>query len=171
MSDELFKFVVFKDPKWDFRTLDVAKHLDMARKADGGDDQRDVAEHQAVRRPRREADHLPRLGRHQRPAALVGQLLQQARGDAWREPVSDLACASIMAPGMGHCGGGEGPEHIRHGHALEQWREQGKAPADVDRVADRRREGRAHASAVPVPADPAYKGSGSIDQAAHFECR
>ena len=36
MYNDLLRFIVFKDPNWDYRTLDVAKHLDLARKADGG---------------------------------------------------------------------------------------------------------------------------------------
>ena len=36
MYNDLLRFIVFKDPNWDYRTLDVAKHLDLARKVDGG---------------------------------------------------------------------------------------------------------------------------------------
>ena len=36
MSEDFFKYVVFQDANWDFRALDVAKHLEKARQADGG---------------------------------------------------------------------------------------------------------------------------------------
>jgi len=34
----------------------------------------------------------------------------------------------FFVPGMAHCGGGEGPNTFDALTALEQWREQGKAP-------------------------------------------
>ena len=34
----------------------------------------------------------------------------------------------FLAPGMGHCGGGEGPNVFDKVGALERWVEQGKAP-------------------------------------------
>ena len=34
MSDDFFKYIVFQDASWDFRTLDIAKHLEQARKAE-----------------------------------------------------------------------------------------------------------------------------------------
>jgi feruloyl esterase len=37
----------------------------------------------------------------------------------------------FMAPGMAHCGGGEGPNTFDALTALEQWREQGKAPTAI----------------------------------------
>ena len=45
----------------------------------------------------------------------------------------------FLAPGMGHCGGGEGPNVFDKVGALEQWVEQGKAPDKINRVARRRR--------------------------------
>jgi hypothetical protein len=37
----------------------------------------------------------------------------------------------FMAPGMGHCGGGEGPNTFDMVSALEQWVEAGKAPDSI----------------------------------------
>src|SRR5438445_13829911 len=36
MADDVFKYVVFQDPNWDFRTLDVGKDLARARQIDNG---------------------------------------------------------------------------------------------------------------------------------------
>jgi Tannase and feruloyl esterase len=77
----------------------------------------------------------------------------------------------FMAPGMGHCGGGEGPNTFDMVTALEQWVEQGRAPDRIlashstDGVVDRTRP------LCPYPQTAAYQGSGSIDDAANFECR
>ena len=76
----------------------------------------------------------------------------------------------FMAPGMGHCGGGEGPNAFDMVAALEQWVEKGKAPDRIDAT---------HATAgkvdrtrplCPYPQQAVYKGSGSIDEAAGFGC-
>ena len=130
MSDDLFKYVVFKDASWDFRTLDVAKHLELARQGRRRNGECDIAEYQAVRGPRRKAAHLSRLGRHQRSAPIIGELLQASGGNA-RSPQVDRSVRLYMAPGMGHCGGGEGPNVFDALSAVEQWREKGKAPAEI----------------------------------------
>jgi feruloyl esterase len=77
----------------------------------------------------------------------------------------------FMAPGMGHCGGGEGPNTFDMVAALEAWVERGQAPNQIlashatNGVVDRTRP------LCPYPQTAVYKGSGSIDEAANFECR
>jgi len=77
----------------------------------------------------------------------------------------------FLAPGMGHCGGGEGPNTFDMVAALEQWVEQKKAPDQivashaVKGVVDRTRP------LCPYPQVAVYKGSGSQDEAANFVCR
>ena len=77
----------------------------------------------------------------------------------------------FMAPGMGHCGGGEGPNTFDMVAALEQWVEQGKAPDRI--VASHSTNGAVDRTRplCPYPQVAAYKGTGSIDDAASFECR
>lgn len=76
----------------------------------------------------------------------------------------------FMAPGVAHCWGGEGPFQIDTLSALEQWVEEGKAPERI--LATRPLEGGGTRSrplcAYPQVAN--YKGSGSTDDAANFEC-
>ena len=64
----------------------------------------------------------------------------------------------FMAPGMAHCGGGEGPNDFDELTALEQWVENGKAPDMIPASHYERREGRSHASAVRVPAGRELQG-------------
>jgi feruloyl esterase len=76
----------------------------------------------------------------------------------------------FLAPGMGHCRGGEGPNEFDKITALEQWVEQGKAPDKL--IASHRTEGKVDRTR-PLCAYPQvakYKGSGSIDDAANFAC-
>ncbi len=46
----------------------------------------------------------------------------------------------FLEPGMGHCGGGDGPNVFDKVDALNRWVEQGKAPEQTDRVAHHGRE-------------------------------
>jgi len=74
------------------------------------------------------------------------------------------------APGMGHCGGGTGPNTFDALSALEQWVEHGAAP---DTLLATRTVNAAVARTRPLCAYPAaarYKGTGSIDRAESFAC-
>ena len=77
----------------------------------------------------------------------------------------------FLAPGMGHCGGGEGPNVFDKVGPLEQWVEHGKAPErlnashSTDGKVDRTRP------LCAYPRVARYKGTGSIDDAANFVCR
>jgi feruloyl esterase len=76
-----------------------------------------------------------------------------------------------MAPGMAHCGGGEGPNDFDKVTPLEQWVEKGKAPDSI--IASHSAEGRVDRARplCPHPQVAQYKGSGSVDEAANFVCR
>ena len=68
-----------------------------------------------------------------------------------------------MAPGMGHCGGGEGPNTFDMVGALEQWVERGQAPDAIlathssNGVKDRSRP------LCAYPKVAVYTGKGSTD--------
>jgi feruloyl esterase len=77
----------------------------------------------------------------------------------------------FMAPGMGHCAGGEGPDTFDKVKALEDWVERGQAPTrfeashSVNGRVDRTRP------LCPYPQLARYSGTGSIDDAANFSCK
>jgi feruloyl esterase len=77
----------------------------------------------------------------------------------------------FMAPGMGHCGGGAGPNSFEMMTALEQWVESGRAPDLI--VASRVTDGKVERTRplCPYPQVAAYTGSGSLDEAASFVCK
>ena len=84
----------------------------------------------------------------------------------------DKSYRLFMAPGMGHCSGGEGPNTFDMLTALERWVEGGIAPdqivASITRPTanlDRSRP------LCPYPQVAVYKGSGSTDEASNFACR
>ncbi len=77
----------------------------------------------------------------------------------------------FMAPGMGHCAGGEGPNAFDALTAMEEWVEQGKAPDQI--IASRTRDGVVDRTRplCPYPQLAVYSGSGSMDDAANFVCQ
>src|ERR1051326_3057187 len=76
----------------------------------------------------------------------------------------------FMAPGMGHCGGGDGPNNFDMVAALEEWVEHSAAPERV--IAAHRNGGQTDRTRplCPYPAVAKYSGTGSIDDAANFVC-
>jgi len=76
----------------------------------------------------------------------------------------------FLAPGMGHCNGGEGPSAFDKVGPLEQWVEHGKAPEVL--VASHAADGKVDRTRplCPFPQVAKYKGTGSIDDAANFAC-
>ena len=77
----------------------------------------------------------------------------------------------FMAPGMGHCGGGEGPNTFDMVAALEQWVEQGRAPDRI--VASHATNGAVDRTRplCPYPQVAVYTGTGSANEATNFVCR
>jgi feruloyl esterase len=76
----------------------------------------------------------------------------------------------FMAPGVSHCGGGDGPDEFDPITALEQWVEKGKPPDRI--IASRIRDGKTERTRplCPYPQVATYKGTGSTDDAANFSC-
>jgi len=76
----------------------------------------------------------------------------------------------FLLPGVGHCGGGVGPDRADYLSALEQWREHGKAPAQI--IASRNRGGQTDMTRplCPYPQMAKWTGTGSTDDAKNFVC-
>ena len=169
MYHDLFRFIVFKDPTWDFRTLDVGTHLDVARKADGGI----LAATSTDLRPLVgrggkllmyhgwEDQNIPPRGSIDYYTALLG---------AMGKDQVDAGVRLYMVPGMGHCGGGDGPNEFDMLGALEAWREHGRAPSDI--LASKVEDGRVSRTRplCPYPQVARHTGAGSIDRAENFAC-
>jgi len=76
----------------------------------------------------------------------------------------------FLAPGMGHCSGGPGPNQFDHLTALEQWVEKGMAPDKL--IASHSANGRVDRTRplCVYPQVARWKGTGSSDEAANFAC-
>ncbi len=78
----------------------------------------------------------------------------------------------FLLPGVAHCGGGVGPDQADFLGAMERWREEGVAPAQVTASRNAGRSGLTPMTRplCPFPQVAKYKGTGSTDEAANFVC-
>jgi hypothetical protein len=75
----------------------------------------------------------------------------------------------FMAPGVGHCGGGNGPAPAGQMEALLAWVEEGRAPETL--TATRNAGGVTRTRPLcQYPLVARYRGAGSTDDAANFTC-
>jgi feruloyl esterase len=166
---DLFRYVVFANPDWDYKTLNFDADMETTLKASASMDALD-----------------PNL----KPFFDRGGKIVQYHG--WNDPqisprssvmyYEDVAKSNggmskvqqnhrlFMVPGMAHCGGGDGTSTFDMLTALEQWVEQGKAPERIE--ASRQRNGQTDRTRplCPYPQVAKYDGSGSSDESSNFAC-
>ena len=164
-----FKYFLFHDPNWDPRTIDYDRDLAYAEQK--------MPWMSAV-----EKDLTPFKKRG-------GKLLMYT---GWADPVVppqdtvayyDAVVKTMgglektrefyrffLAPGMGHCAGGPGPNQFDTLTALEQWVERGVAPEKM--IASHSTGGKVDRTRplCLYPQVARWKGTGSTDDAANFMC-
>ena len=82
-------------------------------------------------------------------------------------PEQDDWLRLFMVPGMAHCRGGPGVDTLDAISALEQWREEGRAPSEM---LGRNRETGMARPICAYPSYAKYDGSGDLDDAANWSC-
>lgn len=172
ISNDYFRYVIHKNPDWDFRTFDADRDVALAEKLDHDNVLKAVD------------PNLKKFVSH------GGKLiLYHGWSDNLIAPLNSInyfnsvvskmgglekteeSVRLFMAPGMAHCSGGDGPNSFDMVTPLEQWVEQGKAPERVVAAhktgsqVDRMRPW------CPYPQVAKYKGTGSIEDAANFVCK
>jgi feruloyl esterase len=170
IPDDHFKYVVFKDTNWDWRTLDFDKDLALADKIDNGN--LNATDPNLKKFTGRGGKLILYHGWNDPLIAPMNSV------NYYKSVVAKMGGASkvensirlFMAPGMGHCAGGPGPNTFDAVTALEQWVENGKAPDRI--VASHMAGGKADRTRplCPYPQVAKYTGSGSTDEAANFTC-
>jgi feruloyl esterase len=166
---DLFRYVVYQDQNWDYKTLNFDTDIDRAYKADTAMDAMNP-------------DLSPFMARGGKMIQYHGwadpQISPGSSVAYYQSVVEKMGPAKVqqnyrlfMVPGMAHCGGGDGTSNFDMLAALEQWVEQGKAPDRVE--ASRVRNGQTDRTRplCPYPQVASYKGSGSTDETANFVCK
>lgn len=170
LADELYKYLVFENPNWDFKTLNPETDFARAEKAI--------------------ARTIDAIDPNLKPFTDSGGKLLMYHG--WSDPgitpfnsvqyyenvVKTMGGTSttmnsirlFMLPGVNHCRGGAGPDTFDGIGALVDWVENGKAPERI--VASHQTNGKVDKTRplCPYPQVATYKGSGSTDDAANFVC-
>jgi feruloyl esterase len=171
-----YKWLVFADPDWDWRTFDFS----------------DAEDYQAhVKAESRLAPILNATSPDLKAFRQRGGKLLQYHGwndqlisaqnsiDYYQSVLKFFGTAAevdsfyrlFMAPGMAHCGGGTGPNSFDMQAALEQWVERGTPPEQV--VATRSTNGIVDRirPLCKFPRVAVYSGRGDTNDAANFTCR
>jgi feruloyl esterase len=170
MAQDTFKYTVMQNPDWDYRTLDIGADMDRARKMDNGV----VSATSTNLKPY--VGHGGKLiiyhgWADQNVAPLSSVNYYNDLIKVMGKKVVEDSVRLYMAPGMGHCAGGEGPSVFDTLTPLEQWKEKGVAPKEI--VASQIVNGNVIRTRplCPYPQEAVYKGSGSTDAAENFVCR
>ena len=171
IADDHYKFVVFKNPEWDFRTLDFDKDLELADRIDR-DFELNANDPNLQAFAARGGKILMYHGWNDQLISPVNSIkylksVESALGGPAK--AADLM-RLFMVPGMAHCAGGDGTSSFDMLKALEQWVEQRQRPVRI--VASRFENDKLVRTRplCPYPQVATYKGTGSIDQADSFLC-
>lgn len=171
IGEDHFKFVVFRNPSWDYRNLNPDTDFPLAERIDSGT--------------------INALNPDLRPFFAHGGKLLQYHG--WSDPqIPPLHSVQyytsvvkamggpgqvqgsyrlFMVPAMQHCSGGPGPDQFNAMGVLERWRELGAAPDQI--IASHVTNNRVDITRplCPYPQVAQYKGVGSTNDGANFVCK
>jgi feruloyl esterase len=171
LANELYKYLVFEDANWDYKTINP--DTDFARAEKALSKNMDAAD--------------PNL----KPFVNSGGKLIVYHG--WNDPgippmntveyykkvTTALGGAAktadsvrlFMIPGMNHCQGGDGTDRFDGIGALARWVETGKAPEQI--IASHQTAGKVDRTRplCPYPQAATYKGNGDTNDAASFVCK
>ena len=165
-----FRYVVYQDPDWDWRSFDLERDSTKANAVDKDIDELDP--------------HLAAFAQHGAKLLIYhGWADQQvAPGSSIEFYNSALKLSGhsdqrqnwirlFMVPGMAHCIGGEGPDTFDKISVIERWVEKGEAPERL--IAAHSTAGKVDRTRplCPYPQVARYNGAGSIDEASNFTCR
>ncbi|HET6554686.1 MAG TPA: tannase/feruloyl esterase family alpha/beta hydrolase [Dyella sp.] len=163
---DLYRYAVYQDPDWDYRTMDYDT---------------------AITKARTEVDPLMRAGTnlnaffdHGGKLLLHGGWAEWRNGTELRDyylkvlqnagPKQAEQLRLFLISGMGHCGGGNGPNEFDKLGVLDAWVDKGKTPSRL--LMSKTLQGKVVRTrpACAWPAVAKYKGNGDEDQADSYVC-
>ncbi len=170
VATDSFTYVVYKNPKWDWHTMNLDTDVAQIEKTYGNlIDATNPNLHAFFGHNGKLLMYHGWSDQAIAPGNSVNyyeSVVKNLGGEA--KASNDVRL--FMVPGMGHCAGGEGPNDFDKMTAIQQWVEQGKAPEVM--IASHATKGTVDRTR-PLCAYPKvakYNGSGSTDEAANFTC-
>ncbi len=168
---EQFKYLIDEDPEWTIDRFDFDRDIVRAEEID--DDTLNALD----------PDLTPFFSRGGKILAYHGwsdaqispknatQYYERMKDAVGDDQLVHDSYRLFMAPGMGHCAGGEGPNSFDALTVMEEWVEGGQVPDSI--VASRTRDGVVDRTRplCPYPQLAVYNGNGSTDDAANFTCQ
>jgi feruloyl esterase len=174
LASQMYQYMVFKDPNWDYKTLDFDRGIALTDKIENGAiNARDPNLSRFFSRSGKLIHYhgwsdpqIPPMSSVKYYNSVLEKMGDKPGGAS---KVKD-SYRLFMVPGMAHCGGGDGTSTFDMVGALERWVEKGKAPDQI--AASRVRSGTTDRTR-PLCAYPQvakYTGAGSTDEAKNFVC-
>jgi feruloyl esterase len=170
-ANDYFKYVVFRNPDWDWRTFNLDSDATLADRVDNETINATSAD------LRRFVMHGGKLILYHgwtdtniTPEATV-EYFEKVKTQMGGGAETAQWVRLFMVPGMNHCGGGEGPNVFSMTSALEQWVEEGKAPEQI--LASHLTAGKTDRTRplCPYPKTAHYNGTGDPNDAGNFVCK
>jgi feruloyl esterase len=169
-ATDFFKYIVFKDEKWEPTELNFDADVAVTDKATTGLNAVDANLTKFIARGGKLLIYHgwsdPGIPPQNAVNYYQSVLATTSDTKAVRESVR-----AFMVPGMGHCGGGEGTSTFDMVAAVDRWVESGVAPERIP--ASRMVDGQVVRTRplCAYPRTAVYNGSGSTDDAANFVCK
>jgi feruloyl esterase len=186
LANNFFKNMVYEDPNWDFHTFDYNKGVaDAQKKLSGVLDATDynmkpffthakmIIYHgwsDPVVSPVNTVNQYKLIVANL-TGAKPGMFEQETAAFVTANEKAEDSLRLFMAPGMSHCGGGDGPSVFDAFTPLTNWVEKKQAPEQI--IASHMTNGKPDRTRplCPYPMTAQYSGQGSIDEAANFACK
>ena len=172
LATDVYKYLVFNNPTWDFKTIKPETDFPLAENALG------ISMDSTDPNLKPFVDHGGKLLMYHGwsdpgiPPLNTVQYYKKVVNALGGSDKTSNSIRLFMVPGMNHCRGGAGTDKFDGIAALARWVENGKAPDHIDashlnaeKKVDRTRP------LCPYPQVATYKGSGSTDDAANFSCK
>jgi feruloyl esterase len=186
IADSFYRYIVFQDANWDFRTFDFDKDVALADKLAPlmNSTNPDLSQFEAhggrmILLHGWSDPNIPAQNSIYYYESVVANIERQhdkdlkAGAGVIRGEVDDFF-RLFMIPGMWHCSGGPGPNTFDALSALEQWVENGVPPDKIiatKYVNDDATKGVVMTRPLcPFPKEAVYIGRGSTNDAANFVC-
>jgi feruloyl esterase len=164
---DLFKYVVYQDPNWDYKTFNFDSDAARTRDASASMDAMNPNLDKFFAR----GGKLIQYHGWADPQISPGSSVEYYMSVEARNKKASDSYRLFMVPGMNHCGGGDGTDQFDMLSVLEKWVDTKQAP---DQVIASHMRGAQVDRTRPLCAYPqvaVYSGNGSTDDAANFSCK